>query len=180
MASLDRGAVPFGTYREGRQRMAVYLTLSIHPAQWVAPGRTVDHEPTPTDALEVTISGESWVARQNGARDRRYADCMTAGQIVDDLRAVGSTRALRVADLWDRWHLNGMRANCAHFPDQHYHPGETCPAGLTIGGNPAVVGVEPAYASGSAWLFEPVPADVLAELRRLFGKPEGWTLPARF
>ena len=62
----------------------------------------------------------------------------------------------------ERWHLNGMRANCAHFADQTYHPGEAC--------------AETGYQSGSAWLFEPVPPEVLAELRRLFGKPDGWAL----
>jgi len=181
MASLDRGAVPFGIARQYGERLAVYLTLEIRPAQRVAPYRNIDHSPTGEDALEVSISGEAWHARQDGGRDRRYGDCVTAGQIVDTLRAVGSSRALRVADLWDRWHLNGMRGNCEHFPDRAYHPGEPCPAGLPLDPPADSVSRIPAvYTSGSAWLHEPVPADVLAELRTLFGKPEGWTLPAGY
>lgn len=176
---LDRGAVPFGTYREHGRRYAVYLTLRISPAQHRGTGETVDHGRIPDDALEVAISGEVWPARQDGGRDRRYRDCVQGGQCVDALRAVGSSRALRIADLWDRWHLNGMRAECAHqrdavaavraaMPDYSQDRARwdalraiPCPDG---------------YAYGSAWLYEPVPPEVLAELRRAFGLPEDWTV----
>ena len=57
--------------------------------------------------------------------------------------------------IWERWHLNDMRAGCAHqralgWNDYTQHPSEPCP---TCG-----------YAYGSQWLKEEVPADVLAWL----------------
>ncbi len=178
MESLSRGAVPFGIVRTHGERLAVYLTLEIRSAQRVAPYRTVDHGPTPVDALEVSISGEVWHARRDGGRDRRYTEGIAYGQVQDYVAAIGTARAQRVAELWDRWHLNGMRANCAHMPEgMGYVAGFPCPAGLPLDPpEDSVSRIPVVYASGSAWLFEPVPADILAELRRLFGKPEGWTL----
>lgn len=46
-----------------------------------------------------------------------------AGQVIDELRKIKDARAQRVAELWDRWRLNGMRANCAHMPTQTYMRG---------------------------------------------------------
>ena len=224
--SLDRGAVPFGVYTDPdhHDRYAVYLTLRISPAQHRGTGHTVEHGPIPDDALEVAISGEVWHARQDGARDRRFTGGCEYGQCRDSLARVGTARALRVAELWDRWHLNGMRGGCAHqsetwtctrdanaetretvrriggdpdsipaapcgtlngwpevrrlFGEHPYpHRGDAC---LSCGRNrwdePTDACPVSGYRYGTAWLFEPVPADVLAELRRLFGRPEGWTI----
>jgi len=146
---------PFGTFVEDGQRYQVRLECRIEPAQLRATGQTIEHAPIPIGAVEVSICGTVWPATRNGSRDRRYHDCVSAGQIVDDLRKVGTSRALRIADLWERWHLNGMRPNCSHMPTTEYLPGLKCP--------------KTGYASGTAWLFEPLPADVLAELRQTFG-----------
>lgn len=161
-----------GNFREDGRRYQVRLEYREGPAQLREHGRTVTHEPIREDALEVAITGETWYATANGNRDLRYRDCMSAGQNVEDLRKVPGPRAARIASLWDRWHLNGMKAACAHQQaevDRIYRemPGYdrdgerwnalrriTCPEG---------------YAYGSAWLYEPIPDDVLAELRQLFG-----------
>ena len=106
------------------------------------------------DALEVAFSGTVYVGRRNGyAPDRRY-NPVSYGQVVEDLRRAQSSQAQRIAYLWERWHLNGMRPNCTHMPTIEYTPGLTCP--------------ETGYESGTEWLYEPIPADVLAEIRRIF------------
>jgi hypothetical protein len=104
----------------------------------------------------MAIQGTCWRATADGRIDRRFADCESAGQIRDDLRSVGTPAALRVADLWKRWHLNSLRANCSHMPDQRYTQGMACP--------------ETGYKSGTSWLYEPLPAEVADELRRLFAE----------
>ena len=63
--------------------------------------------------------------------------------------------AQELADLWDRWHLNGMRANCEHFAAPKYEHGVTASCG---------------YSSGTAWLYEPIPAEVVARIRVLCGQ----------
>ena len=73
-------------------------------------------------------------------------------------------------DIWARWHLNGMRAECQHqralgwkYNDHHdpkTYQGEACP----------VCG----YKIGSAWLYEPVPqgaVDFLSALPETDRKP---------
>lgn len=62
--------------------------------------------------------------------------------------------------IWHRWHLNGMRAGCEHQIrlwgfDAKYddHPSEICP--------------ECGYQFGSAWLYEPLPAEVIEYLEWL-------------
>jgi hypothetical protein len=177
-----RGAIFVGHTGTGRDRYVVYAGLEIRPAQHRVTGQTVTHGIIPPDALEVAITGSTYHATRDGSRDRRYADMVSGGQNIDDVRAIGSTRAKRIADLWDRWHLNGMRAACVH---QAAAAAEIQAAAKMRGYAQdrerwAALSALPCpegYRYGSAWLYEPVPDDVLAELRHLFGKPDGWTLP---
>lgn len=221
-----RNEYPQGTFTENGRRYAVWAGLEIRPAQRaILHGQTVNHEPVAADAVEVSLMGSTYVAKADGTRDRRYTDAIAGGQNLDDLRKVRTDRAARIAAIWDRWHLNGLRAGCAHqsetwtctndldhdareaarrigVPDAAIPPARPCG---TLNGWPEVKRLdlrypkrgdsciacgrarwdEPSdhcpvsgYRYGSAWLYEPVPADVLAELRHLFGKPDGWTLTA--
>lgn len=180
-ALYPRGAIRVGTISAyAGKRYAVYAALELRPAQRVAPGLTVTHEPTPPDALEVAITGSIYYANRDGSRDRRYHDIAGGGQNVADIRAVGTAAAVRIADLWDRWHLNGMRAACVHQADAAREINARLPDYAQDRERWALLSALPCpegYRYGSAWLYEPVPDDVLAELRTLFGKPDGWTLP---
>ena len=82
------------------------------------------------------------------------------GQITDDVRTVSP----RLADLWERWHLNDLRAGCEHQEDvkradpdwrERLPVGDSCP----------VCG----YRYGSEWRYEPVPDEVLTEILELLG-----------
>lgn len=171
--------VRVGSYSEDGRRFGVYAELTIEPAQAVGRGYTVDHSPIEAGALDVAIMGSVWYLTAAGDRDRRYSEGIAYGQVQDYLSKCGQETARRIFELWQRWHLNGMRANCAHMPDQKYTPGLACPeGGRNIPPPDGVSRIVPVYTSGSAWLFEPVPDAILAELRRLFGKPDGWALPA--
>jgi hypothetical protein len=56
-------------------------------------------------------------------------------------------------ELWDRWHLNDMKAACEHQRALGWtwstHPSELCP--------------ECGYRLGSKWLFEKLPRDFLTQ-----------------
>jgi len=108
--------------------------------------------------------------------NRARTDISSGGQNTDTIRAAFSddARVVRLCELWDRWHLNdmrpGMRAQAAYLADQ----------GLTGAKYEAAVkALEAAnllevrtpdgkfYKYGSAWLVEPLPAEVEAEVREL-------------
>lgn len=102
----------------------------------------------------------------------------SCGQCLDVLtdpafRPADGIDAKRLHDVWNRWHLNDMRAGSpaqeaylrehpvtATYPESHY---EKVKAAL------AAAGLQPdnGYSYGSAWLREEVPADVLEWLHAL-------------
>lgn len=61
-----------------------------------------------------------------------------------------------LVELWDRWHLNDMRAECEHQRALGWtyqtHPAAECP--------------ECGYRLGTAWLYEELPGDFLAQCDR--------------
>lgn len=70
-------------------------------------------------------------------------------------QAQGSApRAL--VELWDRWHLNGMRSACAHQRA----------LGWTCDTHPAVACPECGFRLGTAWLYEELPGDFVAQCDR--------------
>ena len=97
---------------------------------------------------------------------RQSGRCVGGGQALDDVRAVaergrltrGLTPALvnRLLDIWERWHLNGMRAGCEHQRalgwTYNEHPSEPCPTCE--------------YKMGTAWLHEKLPDDIPAFLHQ--------------
>lgn len=115
----------------------------------------------------------------------RNGDCRGgAGQITDALTtlksyAAGWSRELaeHLAEVWQRWHLNDMRACCEHQRDwpvkEHIAVGNQTKARgwVRTDEHPDGLLAEPCkvcgYRYGSAWLHEEVPADVLEFLKAL-------------
>lgn len=103
------------------------------------------------DTRRLSLTGE---VREKGSRE-----VFSCGQ------AQGSAPVALVA-IWDRWHLNDMKAGCEHQearyrvdpserPDyRNDYKGST---GDTLSGPCAECG----YRYGSAWLFEELPVDIL-------------------
>lgn len=96
----------------------------------------------------------------------------SCGQIVDSIEIETFAPGWTAADLnnfknvWQRWHLNDMRAGCEHqrelgWKSYDEHPSEPCP----------VCG----YKYGSKWLKEVVPGAVIEFLKSL---PETDVTPA--
>lgn len=163
---LNPGLTTDSGHAHGPRNCDAYLTLEIR-----------DRDGSP----EVSICGHVW----NGSK----TDHIIGGQCVDTIAdAFGNPPKLaRVVALWRRWHLNGMRAGSAvqeewlranpldpttyAYPKSHY---EVASAALAAAGlNPDPTG----YKYGSAWVREDVPAEVLTELRQLFGVATTDTAP---
>lgn len=166
--------------------------MSVTDQPWtrvVTPGRTPDG-----DLLFVTIQwqherNQMWELSLCGVEGpKANGNCAGgAGQCgIDEDFAPGDywddQMVGRLRDIWDRWHLNGMRPGSPNQEDwkranpydrdRHGHDhyawvtGALTQAGLNPDPNFARADGKP-YRYGSAWLYEEVPADVLEWLYHL-------------
>ena len=142
----------------GRVRLAPhrfdYLFLDIRLRTDDQEWETTTHEIV-TGPMCLSICGTVWKTRA------RRGDCYAAGQCREDFAspdlvldgAIDAAELAKLLRVWDRWHLNTMRAGCEHQevpPDmpteQRLRSIPPCP----------VTG----YRWGSKWLTEPLPAEV--------------------
>lgn len=145
-------------------RFIIQLTLEEQGGERVM--HTIEHEPV-ARVTRLSISG---AGLERSARDIAYGgQCRDALEELREL-APGWTQADvdSIAAIWDRWHLNDLRAACAHMDlpedksyDARHHI--ECEAGT-------------GYKYGTAWLVEPLPDDVVTEMQRLQSLPVG-TIP---
>lgn len=141
------------------------------------------HEPIPyPDVLSITGEVCDLSKRRNSD-----AFIVGAGQVVDAVREVTKPDGTltvedlnRLADLWQAWHLNTMRSACAHMdlsvvpddlPDHLPYfdrkSGNQDRQGWMLAN---IVCPTSGYRYGSAWLAEPVPDDVVAEIVTIIDK----------
>ena len=88
----------------GRRRVYTpELTLELRPAHWHEGKRTINLEPAPMGLLELSICGQVWNSKRS--------DYIAFGKIVDDLVSYfpKSAELQRIAAIWKRWHLNGLK-----------------------------------------------------------------------
>lgn len=147
------------------------VTVETRPHQRTAPALTIDLKAIPDDAVELSITGEL------------TGSC---GQVTESLSEAGRGNAdiQRLCEIWDRYHLNGMKAGTRA---QHHYL-DTLPrftgadaydktkaalaeAGLQPDRN-TMPGSQP-YSYGSAWLYEPLPDDLLSELDGILTRLDG-------
>lgn len=151
------------TQRVGKTESGGYVVLEVSidrtPGEW----QTTTHD-TVTDPLCLHIVGEAYEKGERRGNPSRAGQCVdaldeitkpAAGWTLDEVREVRA--------LWDRWHLNTMKAGCAHqtvvWEDEPYRrPSleltQPCP--------------ETGYRYGHAWLTEPLPDDVIERVKHLF------------
>ena len=127
---------------------------------------TVEHETVRAgDYPSVSVTWEYGTARELTRGDGSGGAGIDADIVASLASPSARARAERIVALAERWHLNDLRAGCAHQTVVH----EDGPYGrrpsLELTAPCPVTG----YRYGSAWLLEPVPADELEELRALFG-----------
>ena len=98
--------------------------------------------------LRLSIQGET--AAKGRKRDGPGS---SGGQIIMEAGALPrDPKSRRIAEIWQRWHLNDMRAGCEHQRGwTKERIGQPCPVD--------------GYKYGSAWLFEELPTDIIAEIK---------------
>lgn len=142
-------------------RTRVYLEVCLETKTPPAPQQTTEHQPI-TEVLEFTYGWEVQEPRgSRGWEGTSYTRPWPEWLALEDMTfQEGWTpgRVRQVDTYGARWHLNGMKAGCAHqsvvWEDSKY------------GRRPDLERTAPCpetgYRYGSAWLSEPLPAEVLA------------------
>lgn len=130
------------------------------------PRQTVDHKwVTHEGGKELSICGTLY--RKGVKTD---AAILSAGQNLDDVLTLTQWQnpwtpdeLVELHDIWKRWHLNDMRAGCEHQTKIVYESsryGRRVNINGTTEANECPVG----YKYGSAWLYEPLPDDVIERI----------------
>lgn len=155
---LSLGLFEYGGYKN----CPVSLDLKIKPLGRAA--RTVNLEPASADEPTLSICGNVWLPSKR--------DILTGGQCVDTIRELlpAFPHVQRICDIWEGWHLNDMRAGTVRqiellkampLPYEYTKACEflkECNAFDDRG-----------YKYGYEWLIEPIPTDILSEIKTLFG-----------
>lgn len=152
-------------YSGTRRINAVELEFELRTL--AGPKMTVDLEPIES-YTELSICGSIW--------NESHTDIVAGGQVIDTIeRLFPSKRVRRIVAIWRRWHLNGMKAGTraqneavdAFWADKErdalnwYDP--TRVHLKTLG-----LLDDRGYRYGTAWLVEPLPAEIAEEVAALF------------
>lgn len=137
----------------------VYMTVGLETVS--GPMETVDHRDVET-VTRLSMTGK--------VHEGHRREPVVAGQCKEALLEVtipvGFTME-QVHDMhatWDRWHLNDMKAACAHQTvvwETHPRYGYRQPS---LDQTPRCP--KTGYRYGHAWLYDPLPSDVLAKVKR--------------
>jgi hypothetical protein len=130
---------------------------------------SVNHKIVPFDAVSISVTHERYGREVSfGASTDGFLD------VVKPAKGLTLEEIKRLAELGNRWHLNGMRAGCAHQTvvwENHEQYGyrqpshsKTLPCPIT------------GYKYGHAWLSELAPVKVMAEFEAFMAK--GKPIPA--
>lgn len=179
-----------GTFTEGDYINRVIITAQLEHHEGA--DTTVDHQPI-SERLRFTVSG---VVEERRAAGGRWKE-ISGGQCIGALRRVTSFksgwdagRASGAIALWERWHLNDLTAACAH--QRPVRSGRYLTVPTASGGqldiaqlgnysnvnagdlsatdvNLRLVCGETGYRYGTAWLVDPLPAAVLAQIYDVYG-----------
>jgi len=130
---------------------------------------SVNHEVVPAGSTKrLSITGTVW-QKGNHWRD---GDIVSAGQCDGALLEIVEPTApwtlgeiAELHALWKRWHLNDMRAGCVHQTKIVYENDNYGGRRVALNETTAANDCPMKYRYGSAWLCEPLPADVIERVQ---------------
>ena len=155
------GSVPGKPY--GYKR-SLKVTVDIRMEQLAGAHETTEHQ-TIAGPLDFAITANVWKPNES--------DLVETGQVGDlldhlDSHALDAEAARFLAKAADEWHLNAMRAACAHQDT-------TVPEGVTDIIGWRLDNIPPCeidgYRYGSKWLIEPLTDEFVRDLLRILADP---------
>jgi hypothetical protein len=123
----------------------------------------------------LSICGNIWNPQET--------DCYSCGQNIYTLAELlhGSHKMQRIKAIWERWHLNDMKAGSpkqeeylrehpvkAEYPQSHYEVASKMLADAGLNPDQTYLYKGLPYQYGFAWLKEELPAEVIAEVESWF------------
>lgn len=156
--------------RRKSDKARVWVTLELRTLEPSESRMSTEHAPIVGAFTELSVQGS---AVGYGRREVDEGGQMTIDP--DDIEpAEGWTRkdVHNLVDIWARWHLNGMRAGCAHVPEPLWETNERYGYRQPDLKNTPACRVS-GYRYGHAWLAEELPAEIVTEVRRLMALPVG-------
>jgi hypothetical protein len=174
-------------FRSGRSINEVDIKVRLERKQSASPHLTVDLRPVGV-YTEFAMTGAVW--------NERRTDAVCCGQNVEEFAALfpGNGPLQRLAEVWRRWHLNGMRPGCSHqaaerWADRPLDPSKPTSAHVPHPGggsgwnmlvwvprrdHPEGLLSEPCpscgHKYGSGWLVDPLPDEVEREILALMAE----------
>jgi len=148
------------------EQWKIVLAIELREKESVSPHLDIDFNSC-IQYTELSICGTLYEKVNHHWRD------VGGGQITSDLKKyfADDTKAQEIAEVWDRWHLNGMKAGCReqdefvrkHFADKRYDYTKACDAleavGLYTVKRPVLE-----YKYGHAWLVERLPDAIITQV----------------
>lgn len=148
----------------------IVLDVELRDSESASPHLDIDFQHC-LKYTELSICGTLYEATQT----RNYAVWrdVGGGQITSDLKKMfaDDAKAQEIAEVWERWHLNGLKAGCReqdefvrnYFADKRYTYDKACEA-LEAAGLYTVKRPVLEYKYGHAWLVERLPEAIITQV----------------
>lgn len=160
--TLALGKVAYSNPRRKANAVELELRLEWKSADDMA--RTVNLLPAPAH-WALSICGSIWNAT--------HTDCVSCGQNIDKIaKLINTPRTRRIKAIWERWHLNDTQAGTrkqTEAVNAWRAAGNHCDYNLALAHLESLgLAVDRGYKYGSAWLREPLPDNIRAEILQWF------------
>lgn len=171
---INLGKVDY--YGRGRKVNAVDIKVEIRNKPGATDWDTIEKV---NNVPELSMSGSIW--------DGRHYDNVSGGQNLDEILYFfpGNKKLKRLVDIWEEYHLNDMRAGTKRQTEaikqagsRHLNYDEAVQLLMSKG-----LYIDNGYKYGSAWLYQPIPKEIIAEVKQLVedlssGSKKAWGGPA--
>jgi hypothetical protein len=155
----ERFVQRLGRTAEERNGRRGYVVVEVELRTAFGEHPTVEHG-TIAEPLELSVQASLYAPydhKDNPSQSGQARDALA--EVVEPAPGWTLEEIAELGAIWDRWHLNTMRAACAHMPaDAHARWDRRerveCEAGS-------------GYLYGTAWLTEEMPAEVVERVRHL-------------
>jgi len=157
-APLFRVRDVFVGYTADNKRVHIDAELRTDGGQWQTVDHATVHAPVMLSATHTTYKGRKNIERNLEGSGAGYRDVL---RVVRPAPGYTLAEVHELGRIGERWHLNTMRAGCAHME---------LPADTSYDARKHITCPKTGYKYGSAWLTEVLPQEVADRFQELASK----------